>query len=92
LVNLPVQVCFVTLKVVVEYGESPAQDTAPGNPQGIKEEPSQQEIESITYLVINLVTRDGTIDDWAYGAQRIFMWTFEMGTNTFYPTRRAARM
>lgn len=34
----------------------------------------------------DLYITDGTIDDWAYGAQKIFMWTFEMGSNTFYPS------
>jgi titin len=34
----------------------------------------------------DLYITDGTIDDWAYGVQKIFMWTFEMGSNTFYPS------
>jgi carboxypeptidase T len=33
----------------------------------------------------DLYITDGTTDDWAYGTQKIFMWTFEMGSNTFYP-------
>ncbi len=33
----------------------------------------------------DLYITDGTTDDWAYGVHRIFMWTFEMGSNTFYP-------
>lgn len=33
----------------------------------------------------DLYITDGTIDDWAYGIHKIFMYTFEMGTNTFYP-------
>jgi hypothetical protein len=33
----------------------------------------------------DLYITDGTTDDWAYGTQKIFMWTFEMGWNTFYP-------
>ncbi len=33
----------------------------------------------------DLYITDGTIDDWAYATQKIFMFTFEMGSNTFYP-------
>jgi carboxypeptidase T len=33
----------------------------------------------------DLYITDGTTDDWAYGAHKIFMYTFEMGSNTFYP-------
>ena len=33
----------------------------------------------------DLYITDGTIDDWAYGTYRMFMFTFEMGSNTFYP-------
>jgi murein tripeptide amidase MpaA len=33
----------------------------------------------------DLYITDGTTDDWAYGVHRIFMYTFEMGSNTFYP-------
>ncbi len=33
----------------------------------------------------DLYITDGTTDDWAYGVHRIFMWTFEMGSTTFYP-------
>ena len=33
----------------------------------------------------DLYITDGTIDDWAYGVHKIFMYTFEMGSNTFYP-------
>jgi carboxypeptidase T len=33
----------------------------------------------------DLYITDGTTDDWAYGIHRIFMYTFEMGSNTFYP-------
>ena len=34
----------------------------------------------------DLYITDGTIDDWFYGAYKQFMWTFEMGSNTFYPS------
>ncbi len=34
----------------------------------------------------DLYITDGTTDDWAYGIHRIFMFTFEMGSNTFYPS------
>lgn len=33
----------------------------------------------------DLYITDGTTDDWAYGVHKIFMYTFEMGSNTFYP-------
>ncbi len=33
----------------------------------------------------DLYITDGTIDDWAYATHKIFMYTFEMGSNTFYP-------
>ena len=33
----------------------------------------------------DLYITDGSTDDWAYGIHRIFMFTFEMGSNTFYP-------
>jgi hypothetical protein len=33
----------------------------------------------------DLYITDGTTDDWAYGVQKIFMYTFEMGSTTFYP-------
>ncbi len=33
----------------------------------------------------DLYITDGTTDDWAYGTHKIFMYTFEMGSNTFYP-------
>ena len=33
----------------------------------------------------DLYITDGTTDDWAYGVHRMFMYTFEMGSNTFYP-------
>lgn len=33
----------------------------------------------------DLYITDGSTDDWAYGTQKIFMFTFEMGSNTFYP-------
>jgi carboxypeptidase T len=33
----------------------------------------------------DLYITDGTLDDWAYATQKIFMFTFEMGSNTFYP-------
>jgi murein tripeptide amidase MpaA len=33
----------------------------------------------------DLYITDGTTDDWAYGVHRIFMYTFEMGSTTFYP-------
>lgn len=33
----------------------------------------------------DLYITDGTIDDWAYATHRIFIWTFEMGSTTFYP-------
>jgi murein tripeptide amidase MpaA len=34
----------------------------------------------------DLYITDGTTDDWAYGVHKIFMYTFEMGSNTFYPS------
>ena len=34
----------------------------------------------------DLYITDGTIDDWFYGVYKLFMWTFEMGSNTFYPS------
>ena len=34
----------------------------------------------------DLYITDGTIDDWFYGTYKHFMWTFEMGSNTFYPS------
>ncbi len=34
----------------------------------------------------DLYITDGTIDDWFYGTYKLFMWTFEMGSNTFYPS------
>ena len=33
----------------------------------------------------DLYITDGTTDDWAYGVHKIFMYTFEMGSTTFYP-------
>ena len=33
----------------------------------------------------DLYITDGSTDDWAYGVHKIFMYTFEMGSNTFYP-------
>ena len=33
----------------------------------------------------DLYITDGTTDDWAYGVHKMFMYTFEMGSNTFYP-------
>ena len=33
----------------------------------------------------DLYITDGTIDDWAYATQKIFIFTFEMGGNSFYP-------
>ncbi|MBI5034619.1 MAG: fibronectin type III domain-containing protein [Chloroflexi bacterium] len=33
----------------------------------------------------DLYITDGTTDDWAYGTHKIFMYTFEMGSTTFYP-------
>jgi carboxypeptidase T len=33
----------------------------------------------------DLYITDGTTDDWAYGTQKIFMFTFEMGGTNFYP-------
>jgi hypothetical protein len=33
-----------------------------------------------------LYITDGTTDDWAYGEHGIFMYTFEMGGDSFYPT------
>ena len=33
----------------------------------------------------DLYITDGTTDDWAYGVHKIFMYTFEMGSNPFYP-------
>jgi carboxypeptidase T len=33
----------------------------------------------------DLYITDGTIDDWAYGTYKMFMFTFEMGSTTFYP-------
>jgi len=33
----------------------------------------------------DLYITDGSSDDWAYGVHRIFMYTFEMGSTTFYP-------
>ena len=33
----------------------------------------------------DLYITDGTIDDWAYATYKIFMFTFEMGSTTFYP-------
>jgi carboxypeptidase T len=33
----------------------------------------------------DLYITDGTTDDWAYGMHKIFMYTFEMGSTTFYP-------
>jgi carboxypeptidase T len=34
----------------------------------------------------DLYITDGSTDDWAYGVHKIFMYTFEMGSNTFYPS------
>jgi carboxypeptidase T len=33
----------------------------------------------------DLYITDGSTDDWAYGTHKIFMYTFEMGSTTFYP-------
>jgi carboxypeptidase T len=33
----------------------------------------------------DLYITDGSLDDWAYGTHKIFLYTFEMGSNTFYP-------
>ncbi len=33
----------------------------------------------------DLYITDGTTDDWAYATYKIFMFTFEMGGNSFYP-------
>jgi carboxypeptidase T len=33
----------------------------------------------------DLYITDGSIDDWAYGTQKIFMFAFEMGGASFYP-------
>ena len=33
----------------------------------------------------DLYITDGTTDDWAYGVHKMFMYTFEMGSTTFYP-------
>jgi carboxypeptidase T len=33
----------------------------------------------------DLYITDGSIDDWAYGTYKIFMFTFEMGSTSFYP-------
>ena len=38
----------------------------------------------------DLYITDGTTDDWAYGVHKIFMYTFEMGSNTFI--RRVHRL
>jgi carboxypeptidase T len=34
----------------------------------------------------DLYITDGSIDDWAYGTYKIFMYTFEMGDTSFYPS------
>ena len=34
----------------------------------------------------DLYITDGTTDDWAYGVHKIFMYTFEMGSTSFYPS------
>src|SRR5512137_635274 len=34
----------------------------------------------------DLYITDGSIDDWAYATHKIFQYTFEMGSNTFYPS------
>lgn len=34
----------------------------------------------------DLYITDGSLDDWAYGLYKIFMYTFEMGGGSFYPS------